>query len=248
MEKNVASQKVACFAWNNAAGAAKTGDAANISAQISIDGGTTAATNDVNPTELDATDAPGVYLFDTTQAETNGDLIIISPVSSTADIDIRPVFIYTMVTDAIVSAIATLQSDSDINTGTAGVLVDNAAISSATFATAAITAGAIAADAIGGSELNDNTKGSIKKNAALSNFTFLMVSDLNGVPKTGLTVTGTRSIDAAAFGAVSGAIAEVGNGIYQFDAAAGDTNGDFVTWRFVATDADDVFVSFKTVT
>ena len=96
MFKNVASQKLAVFAWDNAAGAAKTGDAANISAQISIDGAATAATNDVAPTELDATDAKGVYLFDLTQAETNGDLIIVSAVSATADIDIRPVFSYTV--------------------------------------------------------------------------------------------------------------------------------------------------------
>ena len=95
MFKNVASQKVAVFAWDNAAGAAKTGDAANISAQISKDGAATAATNDVAPTELDATDAPGIYIFDMTQAETNADLVVIAPVSSTSDIVLRPVIIYT---------------------------------------------------------------------------------------------------------------------------------------------------------
>ena len=63
MYKNVASQKIAVFAWDNANGLPKTGDAANISAQISKDGAATAATNDVAPTELDATDAKGVYLF-----------------------------------------------------------------------------------------------------------------------------------------------------------------------------------------
>ena len=47
-------------------------------------------------TELDATDAPGVYLFDMTQAETNGDLIIVSAVSSTSNIDLQPAFIYTV--------------------------------------------------------------------------------------------------------------------------------------------------------
>ena len=95
MFKNVASQKVAVYAWDNAAGSEKTGDAANITAQISIDGGATAATDDTNPTELDAADAPGIYIFDMTQAETNGDLIVISPVSSTSDIVLRPVIIYT---------------------------------------------------------------------------------------------------------------------------------------------------------
>ena len=93
--KNVASQKIPIYAYDTANSEAKTGDAANITAQISIDGGTTAATNDVNPTELDATDAPGVYIFDLTQAETNGDLIILSAASSTADIQIEPFIGYT---------------------------------------------------------------------------------------------------------------------------------------------------------
>lgn len=95
MFKNVDSQKVAVFAWDNANSTAKTGDAGNITSQISIDGAATAATNDTNPTELDATDAPGIYIFDMTQAETNGDLIVITPVSSTSDIVLRPVIVYT---------------------------------------------------------------------------------------------------------------------------------------------------------
>ena len=95
MFKNVTDQKVAVFAWDNAAGSAKTGDAANISAQISKDGAACAATNDAAPAELDATDAPGIYVFDMLQAETNADLIVIAPVSSTTDIVLRPVIIYT---------------------------------------------------------------------------------------------------------------------------------------------------------
>ena len=106
MFKNVASQKVAVFAWDNSLGVEKTGDAANISAQISKDGAAPAATNDVAPTELDATDAPGVYLFDMLQAETNADLVVISPVSSTTDIVLRPVFIYTKAVATAVGAIA----------------------------------------------------------------------------------------------------------------------------------------------
>lgn len=93
--KNVAGQKLAVYAHDTSADAPKTGDAGNITAQISIDGGATAATNDTNPTELDATDAKGIYIFDLTQAETNGDLIILSAVSSTADVQIEPVIAYT---------------------------------------------------------------------------------------------------------------------------------------------------------
>lgn len=94
--KNVASQKVAVFAWDTANDTEKTGDAGNITAQISKDGGATAASNDVNPTELDATDAPGVYIFDLTQAESNCDLFVLFAKSSTADIKIEPVVIYSV--------------------------------------------------------------------------------------------------------------------------------------------------------
>lgn len=98
--KNVAGQKVAVYAFDGttAAGSdpAKTGDAANITAQISLDGGVAASTNDVNPTELEATDHPGIYVFDLTQAETNADMIVLSAVSATGNILIDPVVIYTL--------------------------------------------------------------------------------------------------------------------------------------------------------
>lgn len=96
MFKNKAGQKVAVFAWDSTTGAPKTGDAANITAYVSKDGGSPAASNDVNPTELDATNAKGVYLFDPTQAESNADCIVWAPVSSTTGVHIEPVIIYTV--------------------------------------------------------------------------------------------------------------------------------------------------------
>jgi hypothetical protein len=95
MNRNRSGQKAAVYAWDSANVQGKTGDAAQITAQISLDGGASAATDDTNPTELDATDHPGIYLFDLTQAETNAKLIIITPASSTSDIDFRPLIIYT---------------------------------------------------------------------------------------------------------------------------------------------------------
>lgn len=95
--KNVASQKLAVFAWNALADAPKTGDAANITAQISKDGGAAAATNDLNPTELDATNHKGIYIFDMAQAETNADMIVVSPVSATAGVVIDPQMVFTFV-------------------------------------------------------------------------------------------------------------------------------------------------------
>lgn len=88
---------------------------------------------------------------------------------------------------------------------------------------------------------------SVTKNATFSNFEFLMVASAGGAPLTGLTVTGERSIDGAAFAGVTGTIAEVSDGIYQFDAVAADTNGDVITWKFSAATAEDTFVTFTTV-
>jgi len=95
MFKNVANQKIAFFAWDTANDTEKTGDATNISVQISKDGGTTAAsTNSVS--ELDSTDAPGVYILNLTQAETNCDLFIAFAKSSTSNVKIEPVIAYTI--------------------------------------------------------------------------------------------------------------------------------------------------------
>lgn len=94
--KNTANQKIAVRAWDKSTGAAKTGDAANITAQISKDGGTAAATNDVNPTEVDATDHPGLYVFDMTQAETNADLVSLTAKSSTSDVVLDPIDFHTL--------------------------------------------------------------------------------------------------------------------------------------------------------
>ena len=88
----------------------------------------------------------------------------------------------------------------------------------------------------------------IQTNTAFSNIEFLMVDSTDHVtPKTGLSVTGERSIDGGAFAAVSGSIAEVSDGIYQFDALAADLNGTVITFRFSGTAADDTFITVKTV-
>jgi len=95
VHKNVASQNVLVYAYDKAAREAKTGDAANITAYISLDGGASTVSDDVNPTELNATDLPGMYRFDLLQAETDCDMFLIVAQSSTPDIQIEPVIIYT---------------------------------------------------------------------------------------------------------------------------------------------------------
>ena len=85
-------------------------------------------------------------------------------------------------------------------------------------------------------------------NTAFSDLEFLMIDSADNIsPKTGLTVTVTRSIDGGAFNAGTGTgPAEVANGIYQYDASAADMNGVIVTFRFAATGANVTFLTLKT--
>lgn len=84
LEKNVAGQKWVVFAFDRTDNTPKTGDAGNITANLRIDGGAANAVDNTNPTELE----DGFYVFDLTQAETNGDMILNSPASSTGDIQV----------------------------------------------------------------------------------------------------------------------------------------------------------------
>lgn len=77
----------------------------------------------------------------------------------------------------------------------------------------------------------------IRKNTALTGFLFVMY-DSGGAPKTGLTVTGQRSLDGAAFAATANSPTEVGSGVYAITLAAADLNGDVVGLRFTAAGAD----------
>ncbi len=117
-----------------------------------------------------------------------------------------------------------------------------AAIVAATFATDALDAAALATDAVNeiARAINPQT------NTALSDITFEMYDSTNHNPATGLTVAGERSIDGGAYAAVSGAIAEISDGTYQFDAANADMNGAMIVFRFTAATADDTFVHVRT--
>jgi len=87
--------------------------------------------------------------------------------------------------------------------------------------------------------ITDNLK--VKKNTALAAFPFLMV-DSTGTPKTGLTITATRSLDGAAFAACANSATELSNGIYLISLAAGDLNATTVMLRFAGSGARDTFV------
>ena len=84
MQKNVSGQIWTVFAFDRTTLIPASGDASNITAKLGKDGGAYQSTNDTNPTETEN----GFYEFDLTQAETNADEIIISPVSSTSNVQV----------------------------------------------------------------------------------------------------------------------------------------------------------------
>jgi hypothetical protein len=89
----------------------------------------------------------------------------------------------------------------------------------------------------------------LKKNTALAKFAFVMTDATTHAPKAGVTVTCTRSIDGAAFGA--GTLANVAEqadaaGVYLVDFGAGDLNGNVVVLRATGAGCDDTFVTLVT--
>ena len=87
----------------------------------------------------------------------------------------------------------------------------------------------------------------LKKNTALAKFPFVMRDSTNHAPATGLTVTATRSIDGAAFGAGSlSAVTELGSGVYTVDFAGADLNGATVLLKCTAAGADDLLLTIIT--
>ena len=97
MDRNVAGQYLLIKAWDMGTEAGKTGDAANITAMFSKDGGACVASNDVNPAEVDSGDAPGLYRFELTQEETNCRVFAARCVSTTANIIIEDTIIETQI-------------------------------------------------------------------------------------------------------------------------------------------------------
>tara|TARA_Y100000310_G_scaffold338130_1_gene426935 strand:+ start:291 stop:1097 length:807 start_codon:yes stop_codon:yes gene_type:complete len=136
MKKNTASQRWVVFAFDRTDSTPKTGDAAQISAKIALDGAAAAATNDVAPTELE----DGFYEFDLTQAETNADELWLTPESSTSDIQVIgvPGVIYPE-DNATATDLATVDTVVDGIKAVTDVLPDSGALSSLATAAALTT-------------------------------------------------------------------------------------------------------------
>lgn len=95
MQRNVSGQKIALYAFDTTTSAAKTGDSANITPYVSKDGGTVTALGTTSVAELSSTNAPGLYECTLTQAETNADRLLFSGKSSTANVSVVPVQVFT---------------------------------------------------------------------------------------------------------------------------------------------------------
>ena len=117
MQKNVASQKVLVYAYNKLTGAAVTGDSGNFTKLVSKDGGATSSGGG-SFTEVVGT---GYYAYAPTQAETNCDLFLLVTASSTANVIVDEVIIYTRVDDSIETKLDTVDGIVDsilVDTGT----------------------------------------------------------------------------------------------------------------------------------
>lgn len=86
MIRDTANQRWWVYAFDVTTGLPKTGDAANITADIYQNAGGAVATDDENPNEI----AAGFYTFDLTQAETAAHTLALIPVSSTENISVVP--------------------------------------------------------------------------------------------------------------------------------------------------------------
>lgn len=93
---------------------------------------------------------------------------------------------------------------------------------------------------------NVNTTSNIKKNTIQNGFTFVMTDSTTHLPKTGLTVAATRSIDGAAFASTTNLVSEVASGTYTINLSASDTNGNHIMLRFTSAGADDLNIAIVT--
>lgn len=91
MFKNQGGQKAALYAKSTLTGLGVTGDSGNITGRVAIDGTGYTYTDGSTITEVGG----GFYYVDLSTAETNGDMIIVTGETTTANVLIDPTVIYT---------------------------------------------------------------------------------------------------------------------------------------------------------
>ena len=228
--KNVASQILAVYAYDSSDASSKTGDSASITAQISLDGAAMSATNDSEPTELDSANAPGIYLFTMTQAETNADLIVLYAKSATSGILLEPLTIYTTPgTSTAIDANAVQVEGSDatdqINTACDVAVADALLATAANLATVDTNVSLILADT--GELQTDNIPGTL---ATISG----KIDDIDGIVDHILADTGELQVDD-----IPGTLATISGKIDDID--------DFVDTEVAAIKSDTEDILADTV-
>lgn len=228
--KNIASQKLAVYAWDHNVEAPKTGDAANITMCISKDFGAVAASDDTNPTELDSTDMKGIYYFNLTQDETNCEVFTACIESSTAHVVLSP---YQIRTEVMLDGIA-----KNYNVIASGFkYYDSSGIS------------------LDADSLLANIKGynesciTVENATTVLDFPFRMTKSVNG--KDALTgeagsISAKHSKDGGALSALAGSVSEIGEGLYSVDLTNTETNCDMLVLSFTHADGLDAQVFIKT--
>jgi len=145
MFKGVAT-KITLLAIDTATNSPKTGDAANLTAYVKKDGGAVTVLADTSATEDSATNAPGLYTFDVSAAETTADWLEFSGKSSTTNVRLIPKTVFTR-------SVSTSGSGANICTmiiQIAGVAVENAEVWITTDAAgASVYAGTLTTDSLG---------------------------------------------------------------------------------------------------
>jgi len=228
LQKNVAGQKWVVFAFDLTTGAAVTGDAANITANLRLDGGAANAVDDTNPTELE----DGYYVFDLTQVETNADNILIAPETTTGNTQVIgiPGAVYTVAPNFNTLAIANNRIDSNA---------------------VAISNDTTAADNLelmyDGTGYTDGTAPASRDQVGLlsTGTSSISVASDSAVVTTGTNITGTYA-DTRQLDLVHHYIEDIGNVIdlyYEFDLGAEGVPSS-TTWNGYAQSNGDSFQVF----
>lgn len=92
---------VAFFAWDQNAGAPKTGDAANLSVSVSLDGAAGVVPTEA-PVEVDSVNHPGIYSVILDDSMRLADVLVVSVSSTTVGISIAPTIMYAGFSQSIV--------------------------------------------------------------------------------------------------------------------------------------------------
>lgn len=259
MSSQNVSTTIVYMAYNTSTGAYVIGDVSNHTIKLVKDGTEASPTN--NPSEVDSTNAPGAYKLTLTAGETQYGAVWCGGKSSTPNVIIIPTTISFEILPTSLDGNGMVKADLEdvagttLSTHTSGMIPSDlrdisgsqVSTSSAQLGVNAVNIGgnpapsfpsnfsSMSIDASGNVAITSN----IKKNTAINNFPFQMTDSTTHQPKTGLTVTATRNIDGGGFSSCANAASEIGNGWYQINLAATDTNGNRIALRFTSTGADD---------